>query len=241
MINAEKLTFGFNSNPLFQDISFTLEENCHCVLIGSNGTGKTTLTNLIRDPERYTFEGKLKLEGVGRIGYVSQFAARDGDQSVTVYDYLRQDFLALEQAIHDVCSQMETAEEMDALMERNPRCTVQDVIDELLTIREYQEALEGQQPEVWVGSKDSFAGRIYVEMYGVGAPTLDEYIACSNAGVGTFVVMHATPEVVEVMRKHNKSNIIVAGHMASDSLGFNQILEAWEAKGIEVVRISGIV
>ena len=125
MINAEKLTFGFNSNPLFQDISFALEENCHCALIGSNGTGKTTLTNLIRDPERYTFEGKLKTEGVGRIGYVSQFAARDGDQSVTVYDYLRRDFLALEQAINDVCLQMETAEEMDALMER-----YQDLLDE---------------------------------------------------------------------------------------------------------------
>ena len=141
----------------------------------------------------------------------------------------------------DILAERYTQKRMDALMERNPRCTVQDVIDELLTIREYKEALEGQQPEVWVGSKDSFAGRIYVEMYGVGAPTLDEYIACSNAGVGTFVVMHATPEVVEGMKKHNKSNIIVAGHMASDSLGFNQILDAWEAKGIEIVRISGIV
>ena len=48
MINAEKLTFGFDSNLLFQNISFTLEENCHCALIGSNGSGKTTLTNLIR-------------------------------------------------------------------------------------------------------------------------------------------------------------------------------------------------
>ena len=49
MINAEKLTFGFDSTLLFQNISFTLEENCHCALIGSNGTGKTTLTNLIRE------------------------------------------------------------------------------------------------------------------------------------------------------------------------------------------------
>ena len=51
MINAEKLTFGFSSTLLFQNISFHLEENCHCALIGSNGTGKTTLMNLIRDPE----------------------------------------------------------------------------------------------------------------------------------------------------------------------------------------------
>ena len=118
MVYAEKLSFGFSSTPLFQNISFTLEENCHCAMIGSNGTGKTTLMNLIREPEHYIFEGKLKLDGVGRIGYVSQFAIREGDQSVTVYDYLCQDFLALEQAIGDVCMQMESAEDMDALMEQ---------------------------------------------------------------------------------------------------------------------------
>ena len=117
MIKAEKLTFGFNTY-LFQNISFSLEENRHCALIGSNGTGKTTLMNLIREPGQYIFEGKLTLEGAGRIGYVSQFAIREGDQSVTVYDYLRQDFLALEQAIGEVCTQMETAEDMDQLMDR---------------------------------------------------------------------------------------------------------------------------
>ena len=125
MIKAEKLSFGFNSNYLFQNIAFTLEENCHCALIGSNGTGKTTLTNLIRQPEQYIFEGRLKLDGAGRIGYVSQFAIREGDQSVTVFDYLRQDFLELEQAIGEVCMQMESAEDMDAVMER-----YQNLLDE---------------------------------------------------------------------------------------------------------------
>ena len=118
MIKAEKLTFGFCSTPLFQNISFHLEENRHCAMIGSNGTGKTTLMNLIREPANYIFDGKLKLDGAGRIGYVSQFAIREGDQSVTVYDYLCQDFLELEQAIGDVCMQMESAEDMDAVMER---------------------------------------------------------------------------------------------------------------------------
>ena len=121
MIKAEKLTFGFSSTTLFQNISFQLEENCHCALIGSNGTGKTTLMNLIRDPDHYIFDGKITLEGAGRIGYVSQFALREGDQSVTVYDYLCQDFLALEQEINDVCTEMATSEDMDALMERYQR------------------------------------------------------------------------------------------------------------------------
>ena len=118
MIKAEKLTFGFSGSYLFQNISFQLEENCHCAMIGSNGTGKTTLMNLIREPERFIFDGKLTRDGAGRIGYVSQFALREGDQSVTVFDYLCQDFLSLEQEIGDVCMQMESAEDMDALMER---------------------------------------------------------------------------------------------------------------------------
>ena len=125
MIKAEKLTFGFSGSYLFQDISFHLEENCHCALIGSNGTGKTTLMNMIREPERFLFDGKLTLDGAGRIGYVSQFALREGDQSVTVFDYLCQDFLALEQEMNDVCQQMESADDMDTLMER-----YQNLLDE---------------------------------------------------------------------------------------------------------------
>ena len=118
MINAENLSFGFNSTPLFQNISFHLEENCHCALIGSNGTGKTTLMNLIREPEHFLFDGRLKLEGVGRIGYVSQFAIREGDQSVTVFQYLCQDFLELEEKINQVCMEMGETEDLDAVMER---------------------------------------------------------------------------------------------------------------------------
>ena len=118
MITAEKLTFGFQSGFLFQNIAFTLEDNCHCAIIGSNGTGKTTLVNLIRQPENYTFDGKLTHDGTGRIGYVSQFAIREGDQSVTVFDYLCQDFWALEKEMNDVCLQMESAQDLDAVMER---------------------------------------------------------------------------------------------------------------------------
>ena len=118
MIKAEKLSFGFTSTLLLRDVSFQLEENCHCAMIGSNGTGKTTLMNLIRDPEQYVYDGKLLLDGVGRIGYVSQFAIREGDQSVSVYDYLCQDFLELEQAINEVCMEMGDTEDMDDVMER---------------------------------------------------------------------------------------------------------------------------
>ena len=118
MIYAEKLTFGFGSTALFQGISFHIEENRHYALIGSNGTGKTTLMDLIREPGRFLYDGKLRMEGALRMGYVSQFAIREGDQSVTVYDYLCRDFRDLEQQIGDVCMEMETAEDLDVLMDR---------------------------------------------------------------------------------------------------------------------------
>ena len=118
MIYAEKLTFGFGSTALFQGISFHIEENRHYALIGSNGTGKTTLMDLIREPGRFLYDGKLSLEGALRMGYVSQFAIREGDQSITVYDYLCRDFRDLEQQIGNVCMEMETAEDLDALMDR---------------------------------------------------------------------------------------------------------------------------
>ena len=118
MIRAEKLSYGFPQKDLFHKISFSLEKGCHCALIGSNGAGKTTLIRLLRHSEDFLYDGKLTLEGVGRMGYVSQFAQRDKDQDMTVFSYLSQDFLHLEAETADVCAQMESAEDLDALLER---------------------------------------------------------------------------------------------------------------------------
>lgn len=118
MIKAENLSFGFPEKDLYKNISFTLEAGRHCALIGSNGTGKTTLVDLIRRPEAYLFDGKLLLDGVGRIGYVSQFASREKEQDITVFDYLSEDFLRLQEETTAVCGEMESAEDLDALMER---------------------------------------------------------------------------------------------------------------------------
>ena len=117
MIRAEKLSYGFPQKDLYDKISFTLEEGRHCAVIGSNGSGKTTLAELIREPEKFTFDGTLTRENVGRIGYVTQFAVRDKDQSVTVTDYLMEDFEAIRREIDGVCARMETAEDLEPLME----------------------------------------------------------------------------------------------------------------------------
>lgn len=118
MIQAEKISFGFPQKELFHNISFTLEDGCHCALIGRNGVGKTTLVDLLRRRDEILFEGTLCLEGVGRIGYVSQFVTGGREETKTVLEDLSEDFLRLQEEIVAVCAQMGESDALDALMAR---------------------------------------------------------------------------------------------------------------------------
>lgn len=116
MIKAENLSYEFPQKELYKNISFTLEDNQHCAFIGSNGTGKSTLISIIRDPEEYLFDGKLQITENSRIGYVSQFSQMDKQQESTVYEYLSERFVELQNRINDICTKMETEEELDDLL-----------------------------------------------------------------------------------------------------------------------------
>jgi methylmalonyl-CoA mutase cobalamin-binding subunit len=48
-------------------------------------------------------------------------------------------------------------------------------------------------------------------------------------------------DVIKAVREQNIGNIIVAGHMASDSIGINLIIKALETRGMEVIRMSGVI
>jgi len=50
--------------------------------------------------------------------------------------------------------------------------------------------------------------------------------------------MHVPESHVEEARKHHV-NIVVAGHMASDSLGCNLLADIFESKGLSIVPFSG--
>ena len=129
MITVEKLSYSFPEKDLYKDVSFTLEDGQHAVLIGSNGTGKTTLIQLLMNPDEYLYDGKIKRDISGRIGYVSQFEKEEKERDLTVFEFLAEDFVALQKEMEDVCKEMETAEELDALMER-----YQNILDESMSM-----------------------------------------------------------------------------------------------------------
>ena len=84
MIKAEKLSYSFPQKDLYNKISFTLEDDVHCAFIGTNGTGKSTLVDMILHPDNYLYDGRLIVDVPGRIGYVSQFYSLDEEKEVTV-------------------------------------------------------------------------------------------------------------------------------------------------------------
>ena len=129
MIKVEKLSYSFPTKDLYNKVSFSIEENQHAVLIGSNGTGKTTLVQILMNPEDFLYEGKVKRNIDGRIGYVSQFEKAEKERDITVFDFLAEDFVQLQAEMEAVCAEMETAEDFDSLMER-----YQQILDESMAM-----------------------------------------------------------------------------------------------------------
>lgn len=118
MIKIENLSYGFPQKELYHQISFTLEEGQHCAFIGVSGSGKSTLIDLIMDPEKYMFEGSLEVMPNCKIGYVSQFPDANKTKETTVFEYIASDCIKLQTELATICTEMETATELDELLER---------------------------------------------------------------------------------------------------------------------------
>jgi len=118
MIKVDNLSYSFPQKDLYNKISFTLEDGQHCAFIGTNGSGKSTLIDIIMDPERYMFDGKLEMDPNCRIGYVSQFSQLDKTKETTVFEYIGEEFIKLQNELISICTEMETASDIDTLLEK---------------------------------------------------------------------------------------------------------------------------
>jgi hypothetical protein len=66
------------------------------------------------------------------------------------------------------------------------------------------------------------------------------YEKLSQAGIGTIVGMHMTDKHRKEAEKHH-FNVVIAGHISSDSLGMNLLLDGIEQKGVEIIPCSGMI
>lgn len=120
--------------------------------------------------------------------------------------------------------------------------TVGDILSMLKSIPEFKEAIKLKAgPTIFVGNPETSCGRVVVTEFTGGTSGAKEiYEKMAQAGIGTIIGMHMGEEHRKEAEKHHV-NVVIAGHMASDSLGMNLFLDELEKKGIEVVSMSGLI
>jgi ATP-binding cassette subfamily F protein uup len=71
ILNAQGISKSFGANPLFRNLSFTVEERSRIGLIGPNGSGKSTLLGILAG-EIEPDSGELSVRKRTRLSYVAQ-------------------------------------------------------------------------------------------------------------------------------------------------------------------------
>ena len=163
MIQVENLSYGFPTKELYKKVSFTLEPGQHCAFIGGNGTGKTTLVDMILHPDNYLYDGKIIKSDECRIGYVNQFSKADKDLSQTVFEYLSQCFVDNQAETARICDEMAVAEDLEPLLEK-----YQELMD-LFT------AMDGDHYESNIGKQLHLVGMTNREQTELSALSGGEY------------------------------------------------------------------
>ena len=119
--------------------------------------------------------------------------------------------------------------------------TVGDVLDAIEEIPEFTEGkMRKAGPKITLGARKNRAGKLAVGFTGGTSGSKELYEKMAQSGVGTVVEMHMNEEHFKEAKKHHL-NVIISGHIASDSLGANLFLDELEKRGIQVVPFSGLI
>jgi hypothetical protein len=126
------------------------------------------------------------------------------------------------------------------LMEAHKARTLQDIVDILSEVPEYREAKKNMAgPRILLGSPKREAGKIFFEMTGGTEGSKDIFGKLYRAGVRTLVSMHLSEEHLKKVKDANL-NVVIAGHISSDCLGLNLLLDRIEKEErLEIIGCSG--
>ncbi len=120
LLTVEQLSHTFGDRVLFRGVSFRLLAGEHVGLVGANGTGKSTMMNILTG-KQLKDEGKVEWTPRVRYGYLDQHTKLEAGK--TIRDVLKDAFaplLVLEQELNDIALQMADADPdaLDALLQR---------------------------------------------------------------------------------------------------------------------------
>ncbi len=129
---------------------------------------------------------------------------------------------------------------LQQLMDQRQPHTVQDVLDLLMEVPEYQQSSRNNNPPTVVsGDKKNRCGKVFVDMTGGTGGSKEAFAKLAQTDIGTIVGMHIGEDHLKEALK-NHINVVIAGHMASDSVGINLVLDRLKQHGpLEIISCSG--
>lgn len=129
---------------------------------------------------------------------------------------------------------------LQRLLDDKKPYTVDDIIDLLKELPEYKDAEKNNAgPKILLGSKNRKAGKIFVDMTGGTEGSKEIFQSLSLSGTNTIVAMHLSEDHRKEAEK-NHLNVIIAGHIASDNLGLNLLIDNIAENGqLDILECSG--
>ena len=129
---------------------------------------------------------------------------------------------------------------LQKLMDTKKPDTLSDVLDILKALPEYRQAVQEKAgPKIIAGNAKRQAGRIFVDMTGGTEGSRDIFQKLAQAGIGTIVAMHLSEEHFRKVRAEH-INVVIAGHIASDTLGLNFLLDKLQKRDkFNIIGCSG--
>lgn len=129
---------------------------------------------------------------------------------------------------------------LQGLFDRKKPKVLKEVTDFLRDIPEYKESSKlNRPPKILIGSEHNRVGKLFVDMTGGTEGAKEIFEKMEIAGVGTLVCMHLSEEHFK-KAKDVHMNVVVAGHISSDTLGLNLLLDEISKKeDFRIVCCSG--
>ncbi|MFC1658820.1 NGG1p interacting factor NIF3, partial [Candidatus Omnitrophota bacterium] len=116
------------------------------------------------------------------------------------------------------------------LLEKSKPARLRDILKILEVVPEYREAKKSRTgPQIISGSPDGYAGKIFVEMTGGTEGPQQVFDKLAKTGVKTLVSMHLSEQHLSKARQAGL-NVVIAGHISSDNLGLNLLLDGIERR-----------
>ena len=160
---------------------------------------------------------------------------RNYGHTIDIARLLKMPYMNIHTPLDEVGRKIMT-EKIDSKTKKNS--TVRNVVSALKELPEFKNAVT--EIKIRLGKTENPAGKVVVSH---GAGTNGGYEIAKTYfkyGIRTVVYIHIRPIDLEKLKAEKIGNLIVAGHIASDSVGINPLIHELKKRNVSVTRI-GII